>query len=592
MKRKKFGLRLAAGAALVSITAALAAPSPAGAASPEGVGTTQVSQKLISLQLGDAGKLLDLSVLADTAKSTIDSALEAPNALSRLVPLQLTSQVLPALNGLLSSLPTFESKTPGGQGQVSGSAIDFSNSTGLGGLNLPLGNLPVGGLLKLLGGSLIPTSLTTALDGAGARSGLDSKLLDLNILSGILKIASVGNVNGTAAALPQSNGSRSLDVNALSVLSLGDLLGGLGLDLAHLPLGILSNLTSALNLPVALPGGATDLKSAVDALVNTVQGILGQVTGNTGLLSSIVSQVPVVNGLLGNLNLTSLLPLNGTSLVPIAGLNLPLGTVQGLLDTLQSTLSNLLNTVLGLLNNLTVLKLDGASIGATTKASDTLANSVADVVAKLGGINVLGLQLPGVDLLSIGNTLNAISNQLGSVLGIIDPSLKDLIKVGVLDKATSLTTANGYNNALAGIDILSLKITPPAILKNLVGSLTGNTAASPLGVLSTAGVSPQALPVLGNLGLGALGLGNLLNVGGLLGALTEGLTLKIGSVQSASQYRVAAAPAPASAVAAPVEQLPRTGGDTRTLGLIAVGMATLALGVRRWARRRPAEMVD
>jgi hypothetical protein len=572
VKKRKFAVRLVASAAALCLTATIAGPSPAGAQTAEGVGTSKASHTLLGLQLGNAGSLLNLGILADTAQSTIDVAQEPAHALSRLVPVSLASGLVPGLSNLVSALPTFESRTPGGNGNVTGSALDLASPSGL--LGLPLG---------LLGGSLIPTNLTSALDADGARSGLDAKLADLSLLSGLLKIVSVNNKMGTAAALPAANGTRVLGIDAISLLSLGDLLSGLNLDLAELPLGVVSGLLDTLNLPLALPTGAADLQSAVDGLLGTITGILGQVTGNNALLSSIVGDVPAINGLLGGLPLA--LPLNGLNLTDLSSLNLPLGTVQGLLTTLQDTLSNLLGTALGLLDDLTLLKLDGANIGATTKATDSLTSSVADVTGVLGGLTVLGIQLPGVDLLSVGQLLNGVTSTLGNVLSIIDPSLKDLIHVGVLEKATSLTTANGYNQALAGIDVLNVKITPPAILQNLVGTLTGNTGLSSLGKLQAAGVANPLgeLPLLGS---GALNLGNLLNLPATVGALTQGLSLKLGSVQSASQFKLASAPAPAAVAApVPVAELPRTGGDTRTLGILAAGMAVLALGVRRWARR-------
>ncbi|MGH9177157.1 MAG: hypothetical protein ACRD0N_01190 [Acidimicrobiales bacterium] len=530
--------------------------------------------------MGKGGSLLNLGVLADTAQSTIDSLVGPSSGVSRLVPLSLTSEALPVLNGLTANLPTFESRTPGGDPNVSGSAVDFSQSGG----NL-LG-LPLGAVGSLLGGQLIPTSLTSALDAAGARSALDAALANLSVLSGVLKVNSVSNKLGTAASLPDANGTRALAIDAITLLNLGELLKGLNLDLLQLPLGIVSQLLSTLNLPLALPAGATDLASAVDGLLVTVTDILDAVAADNTILSQVVNSVPVVNSLLGGLPVS--LPLNGIGLTDLSALNLPLGTVQSLLGTLQTTLQNLLGNALNLLGNLPLLKLDGAIIGATTKASDTLANSAADVTAQLGGLSVLGIQLPGVDLLSIGQTVNTVTGLLGSVLSIIDPSLKDLIKVGVLDKATSLTTANGYNNALAGVSVLSVEINPPALLSNLVSGLTGNTGLSALGKLGAAGVANPAasLPVLGS-GIG--NLGNLLNLPATVGALTQGLSLKVGSIQSASQFRLASAPAPAAVSAAPApapgQTLPRTGADTRTLGILAAGMAMLALGVRRWARR-------
>lgn len=573
MEKKKFAVRFVAGMAALCITAALAAPSPAGAQSaPTGVGTSTASHALVSLQLG---KLLDLGVMTDKARSTIDSVLSPASALSQLVPLSLTSEALPVLNGLTANLPTFESRTPGGQPSVSGSAVDFASVNP--GVPLPL---PVG----LLGGSLIPTSLTSALDGTGAKSTLDTALTNLTALAGVLKVNSVSNKMSTSAALPNADAARGLVIDAITLLNLGDLLRGLGLDLAALPLQILENLLGTLNLSTVLPAGAPDLTAAVDGLGAAIDGVLDQVAGDGGLLSQVVNTVPGLSSLVSGLPLTSL-PL-ATSTIPTT--SLLTGTVQNLLSTLQGTLTNLLNNVLNLLAGVPLLRLDGASVATSTKAAGTLADSAADVTAKLGGLSVLGLQLPGVDLLTIGNTLNAVTGQLTNVLGSIDPSLKDLIKVAVLEKATSVTTANGYNNALAGVSILSVNITPPALLSNLVSSLTGNSGLSSLGKLSAAGVANPAasLPLIGG---NMLNLGNLLNLPAAVGALTQGLSLKVGAIQSASQFKLASAPSSDPAVAAPApapgSTLPRTGGDAGPLGMLAAGMAALALGVRRWARR-------
>lgn len=572
MEKKKFAVRLVAGAAALCITAALAAPSPAGAQSAStGVGTSKASHTLISLQLG---KLLDLGVLTDKAQSTIDSALSPSSAFSQLVPLSLTSEVLPVLNGLTAALPTFESRTPGGNPSVSGSAVDFASVNP--GVPLPL---PVG----LLGGSLIPTALTSALDGTGARSTLDAALTNLTALAGVLKVNSVSNKMSTSAALPNADAARGLVIDAITLLNLGDLLKGLGLDLAALPIPTLENLLGTLNLSAVLPAGAPDLTAAVDGLGAAIDGVLSQVAGDGSLLGQVVNTVPGLSSLVSGLPLTSL-P-TATSIIPTT--SLLTGTVQNLLSTLQGTLTNLLNSVLNLLAGVPLLKLDGASVATSTKAAGTLADSAADVTAKLGGLSVLGLQLPGVDLLTIGNTLNAVTGQLGNVLGSIDPSLRDLVKVDVLKKSTSVTTADGYNNALAGVDILSVKITPPALLSNLVSSLTGNTGLSSLGKLSAAGVANPAasLPLIGG---NMLNLGNLLNLPAAVGALTQGLSLKVGSIQSASQFKLASAPSsnPVAAPApAPGSTLPRTGNDAGPLGMLAAGMAALALGVRRWARR-------
>ena len=575
MEKKKFSVRLVAGAAALCVTATFVGPGPAGAQTAPGVGTSTASHALLDLKLGNAGSLLNLGLLTDSAQSTIDAATGPSSAFSKLVPLSLTSEVLPAVNNLTASIlnaTTFESRTPGGSPEVNGSALDLATPGGIAGL--PLG---------LLGGALAPASLTSGLTGAGAQSALTAALTNLTAVSGLLSLDSVTNKLTTSAALPKANGTRSVNIGAISLLDLGDLLAGLNLPLSSLPLSVITDLLDTTNLPVALPAGAADLTSAVDGLLGTIDGVLDQVAGDNAILDDVVSTVAPVNSLLGGLP-TTLPALSGSGLVPTDSLDLDTGTVQGLLTTLQGTLTNLLGTALGALDGLALLELDGATVAATTSAADTLANSAATVDATLGGLSVLGLKLPGVDLLSVGNLLNGITGQLTSVLGAIDPSLANLVKVAVLDKATSVTTANGYNNALAGIDVLSLAVVPPALLSSLVSTLTGTVGLSPIGKLSAAGVAnPLAsLPVLGG---GALALGNLLNLPATVGALTQGLSLKVGSVKSSSQFKLASAPGPA-AVAAPVgDTLPRTGGDTRTLGMLAAGMAVLALGVRRWARR-------
>ncbi|MGH9163993.1 MAG: hypothetical protein ACRDZW_00560 [Acidimicrobiales bacterium] len=587
---RRFSVRFTAAASAFFVTAAFSGIGAAAAATaePTGVGTSAAKFSLVSLELGKAGSLLNLRVLADDALSTIDSLVSTPNAFSKLAPLSLTSQVLPVLNGLTASLPSFESRTPGGQGEVKGSALDFSQgSTGLPGLGA-LGGL--GGVGGLLGGQLVPTSLTSGLDDKGARSGVDAALANLSILNGILNIKSVSNLLGTAAASPAATGSRGVKIDAISILNLGDLLKGLGLDMAGLPLGILDGLLKNLNLLGGLPlGGAPDLTSAIGQITGVLDPLLKTVTGSSGIVGQVVKQVPVVSGLLGNL--PTQLPVLGsggalTSTVQTS--SLLDGTVGSLLSTLQGTLSGLLGGALNSLGGLSLLSLDGADVNVATKAARSLDDSTATAVAQLGGLNVLGLKLPGVDLALVGNLVNTVTGTLGGVLSIIDPSFAKLLDLKLLDKQTNVLAAGGYNKALASFDVLSLTVNPLAGLSGIVGNLLGaGKSSSPLALLGAAGVaSPAAaLPVIGG---NMAGLNGLLNLGPLVGALTEGLSLKIGSMTSNSELATAAAaPAiPDQPVPAPaVTELPRTGASTGTFAAVAAGLVALSLGVRRWSRR-------
>lgn len=583
---KRFPVRITAAASAFCVAAAFSGIGAAGAAETSGVGTSKASFSLVSLELGKAGSLLNLQVLADNALSTIDSVVSAPNALSRLVPLSLTSQVLPALNGITSALPSFESRTPGGQGEVNGSALDLSQ--GSSGLPL-LGVLGVGGLL---GGQLVPTKLASSLGVDGAKSTIDSALANLNVLSGILSIKSVSDVLGTSAASPAAIGNRGVKIDAISILNLGDLLKGLGLDLLNLPLGIIDGLLKNLNLLGALPlAGAPDLSSAVSTVTGVVDSLLKQVTGSAGIVTQLVSSVPAVSGLIPSL--PNLLPVLGGAggLTTINTSTLLNGTVGGLLTTLQGTLTGLLGGALNLLGSLPLLRLDGANVNVATKAARTLEDSLATAVAQVGGLNVLGIQLPGLDLAAIGNVLNTVTGLVSGVLGTISPGLANLLDIKLLNKVTNVVSEGGYNKATAGFDVLSVSLNLPANLSGLVSGLLGAGAlTSPLALLGKAGVaSPAAsLPLIGG---SAGALGGLLNLGPLVGALTEGLSLKIGTMASASELATTtaavAAPAIPAAPAPVVSELPRTGSETGQFAAVAAVLAALSLGLRRW-RRKPS----
>ncbi len=582
---KRFPVRATAAASAFFVATAFSGVGAATAAETRGVGTSTAASSLLSLDLGKGGSLLNLDVLLDSALSTIDSLVSTPNALSKLSPLSLTSTVLPALNGITGTLPSFQSQTPGGQPEVKGSALDLSQ----GGGGSLLGAL--GGVGGLLGGQLVPTSLTSALDDKGARSTLDAALANLSVLNGIVSIKSVSNLLGTSAASPAATGDRSLKIDAISFLNLGDLLSGLGLDLGNLPLTILNDLLKSLNLLGGLPlAGAPDLLSAVGNLTGVIDGLLQTLTGSTGIVTQLVNQVPVVSGLLGTLP-TQLPVLGGTgNLTSLISTNsLLTGTVGNLLTTLQGTLQGLLGGALNLLGNLPLLKLDGADVKVATRAGRTLDDSVATAVANLGSLSVLGIQLPGLDLAAVGNLVNAVTSTLSGVLSLIDPGLAKLIDLKVLAKSTDVSTAGGYNKAVARFDVLSLDINPPTGLLGIVGGLlNAGKTSSPLGLLGGAGVAQPAaaLPLIGgNMGL----LNGLLNPTGLVGALLEGLSLKVGSMVSTSELAATTVADPAPVLPAPpvatVTELPRTGSDTGAFAALAAVLAALSLGVRRWTRR-------
>ena len=82
-----------------------------------------------------------------------------------------------------------------------------------------------------------------------AKSGLGANLADINLVGGLLSVEAVNSVMGASAGAASADGFRGLDVGAISVLNLGALLKGLGIDPATLPLSNISDLVSSSTCP-------------------------------------------------------------------------------------------------------------------------------------------------------------------------------------------------------------------------------------------------------------------------------------------------------------------------------------------------------
>src|SRR5689334_15211086 len=93
-----------------ALLAGTAFPQLASAQTASGVGTSLTSTKVLSAQLGDAGSLLDLTLLGDEARSTTDPSVASPEAYSRLMAVVTKSGAISALN---QSLGSFEAKSAG-----------------------------------------------------------------------------------------------------------------------------------------------------------------------------------------------------------------------------------------------------------------------------------------------------------------------------------------------------------------------------------------------------------------------------------------------------------------------------------------------
>jgi hypothetical protein len=500
---------------------------------------------LLNIALGTNGSLLNLKVLADDARATIDPTVATPEAFSRLNALSLTSSVLPApLNNV--SLPVVESRTPGGQPSVAGPGLNLSNIAGV----------AVPG--SILGGVLSPAALTSGVDANGAHSALTSSLANISLVGGLIKAAGLESTLGANALTGAADGSRSIKAGAINVLDLGALLNGLGIPLSALPIDTVSSILNTLGVPlVGVPTSLT-LDGFVDELNTTIDALQAQIDSAAGTITTTIDSV--AGGILGGLNL------------PVPGVGDAVAIAQDTIDQVQALISDVLDKAIKALDGVSLLKVSGIEVGAVTKAAETLDASKADIVAKIGSISVGGLQLPGLDLAStlaqVNSVVNTVNSTLSSVLGAVNPDLANLVHVSMFqkDSATGVSKDGGYVKSLAGVSALAASITPPLNLTQIVNGLLGQAGTAGIGSALT-GVG-GTLPVVDTL---------MTTLNGLLGtavnALAGGASIKLASVTSGASFT--------TPVASTNGSLPRTGGTAQT-ALLGMALVIAALASRRF----------
>lgn len=511
---------------------------PASAASP-GVGTAISTTKVLSAQLGAGGSLLDLGLITDEARSTIDPAVAPSEAYSRLSALTLKSKVA----GLNLSLPTqpIESRSPGGDPDVT-----------YGGASLPT---PA----TVASGSVKPARLSSAVDGGTATSAMTAEIANLNLVGGLIRAESVRSVLATAGKPELAESARTVAVGPVTVLDLGAVLEGLGIGLSDLPVDTLLALIDQLDVPVAgVPAGvkATDhvkaLNTAIDDLQGTVDPAIAEVTKTVE---------STTNTLLGSAKLAA----------PSVGD--PATVVTTTVDQVQALIEGVVGSGVTALDNLALLKLDGLELGVTTKAVHNVDDSVAAITAKIGKVHVGNIVLPGIDLGSSVKQVSALANQItgeiSKALAIVDPGLANLVKVSVLEEQKGVSTSDGYVRSRAGVTALSAAITPPAALGSIVSSIT-TTKSGDVGTLLGTDM-PAVSGVMDGL-QSALGL--------VTGVLTQPALVKVGEVQGGADFIAAGSP-----VAAPGGMLPRTGGPAFLAGLAALLLGAVVFAFTGLARR-------
>jgi LPXTG-motif cell wall-anchored protein len=531
-----------------ALLAGAAFPGLASAQTASGVGTSVTSTKLLSAQLGDNGSLLDLTLVGDEARSTTDPAVAASEAYSRLTALTTKSSTISALNQQLGS---FEAKSAGP------TSVDIAS------LGVPAALSPV------VTGDLTG-KLSAALTNGVASTGMTADLSNLSLVGGLVSLDSLKSTQGSVTEALDSGAGRSAGVTNLTVLDLGALLKGLGIDPSILTLDQLDAILTQLNATtgLSLPAGSTTLQGAVTTLNAAITDLQGALAGAPAATSDITTAIDsTTSSLLGTIGITAPLPTTTDTLATAVT------DVNAVIDQLKAQLAKLVTDRLAVLDSLSLLKLEGVDVGVTTKATDAVDSSIAQVTGKIGKIDVGGITLPGVDLLAATDTVNAVVNdvnaKIGGVLGTIDPSLANLVKVSVLDKATSITQDSGYTRSRAGITGATAVVTPPAALSTLISTLSAqaNTVGS---TLTAAGVP---VPVI-NTAMSQLG--TTLSVASALSAPAK---VQVASVLSASDYSrvgstTAGAPAPGSS-------LPRTGDNSSLFLLVGAVAAAAAFGLRR-----------
>jgi LPXTG-motif cell wall-anchored protein len=558
--------RLAALLTTAALAAGAVTSGTAGAATPNGVGTSSASNTVAQVDLGNG--LLSVRVLGDDAQSSIDPKVGAPAAASVLHPLTVSSNTVSALN---ISAPSVEARS-------SGAPQNVGSSRDLGAAGLP------GPVVK---GVIDPAVLTAVVDAAGARSGLNAALNNLAAVGGVVSVDKIASSLGANAAKIDSDGTRGFSATNLQVLNLGALLDGLGLPLGNLSLAQIGNMLQSLQdlgagSPVAGLLSTLGINSAVpDAAA--VQSLYATLIANLTLGQTTLANISgaLCAGTLSNALLTANPVLANIGFTTSTTCAQAVTTVTSAITTVTNQLTGLIPGLLGILDGTSLLKLDSVDVGIVTKATDAVSTSAATVTGKIGNLHVGGITIPGVDLLAAASQVTSTASQalssINGVLGSVDPGLANLISLKVLDTTgTGVSSANGYIQALGKLTAVHLGITPPANLAAILGSIT--SANSALTALKTAvpafNLAGVALPNVA--GMDALNTAlKATPAAAAVNALASGASVDLASVQAASNF------VPVIATAAPGGTLPRTGRNNGGVAIAGMVLIGLALVIRR-----------
>jgi hypothetical protein len=531
---RKFRIVSAAASLALLVSAAVAAGGPASAATT-GVGTTRATTTGASISLGTDGSLLSAQILGDNGIANIDPKQGAPSsAASSLSPLNASSSTLPAVSTVNQVLPKIS---------VSSTGAADNKSVPTTSLNTPLTT-----------GTIAPLSLSAAVDSVqGAASGLTSTVNNFTAVGGLLSIPTLQSSLGAAAKPGDADGLRGITTNnqPIKVLNLGAVLQGLGVNPA--------------SLTVTQVGGILD---ALKATVTTPTGVLnGAGLSQLSGLQQVLTTLPTggVSGLPANTVLTTLPAPVQTLITTALGGAIPAGsTIADLQSLLTTTFTDALNAIGGA----TLLQVDSVDLGVTTKALDTVANSVANITATLGTVRVGNQAITGADLTSIANTAQSTVNTVLTSAGL--PT--GLLTLKLLDQSKSVGSQAGYVNSLANLTAVHVALAP---LSSLTGGATSQAATDTMSqILGSANV-----PVL------STAMATLNTALQTTNALGTGATVDVLQVGAASTFTPSpATPSNPTAATPQSGTLATTGGPTQILGFVGLLLLATVAGLR-WLRR-------
>jgi hypothetical protein len=578
------------------------AAGPADAAAT-GVGTASAETTVIAVELGTNGSLLGVRLLGDSGRSTIDpKTASAAEAFSKFTGVNVSSSTISTLN---KTEPAIESRQPGGEKEVNRGSVNLSSPAD--GVTVPT---------SVLTGTLGFATLTSEATAAAAKSSLSASLTNASLAGTLATVRGATSSLATSVSSTASEATRSVKVDHVVVLDLSSLLEALNLSLSDLPVDTVIDLLDSLGVTVpgvgtaaAVETAVNTLKAAIDDVNTTIDGVdtaidavQAEITGldTVSVLTPtiLLDVVNTVNGLgQGDLidpttlaTITTVAGLVAVLTDVLADLNATLDDLQATLDDLRDDLADLLGDVLEVLDGAALLTADGAEASVTTKAADTVANSVATKTAKLGSITVGDRVISsGADLTQAVATIDAtevlIDTTISGVTDDIDPALATLVDTDLFAPAvaTPVSESGGYVKATEGVTVLTAKVTPPAALAAIIAGFDADTSIAEE-IDTYGGDAPDVAPEMQALES---------EMGGTVHPASDGANFKVAQVLGTSEFAPGAVGFPGSGINPSPgtgttggpdtgRSLPATGANSIPMTAFALFLVALGLGFRQW----------